>query len=137
MRLIVIALGLCTAFPFPEPKDDAAPKAREVDVKGLKLDVKLDTKYKPTKITSDTELAELVKDKDAREKITKQVDFGNEYLVLFRWSGSGGDKMSFEVKKGEAGEDVVFLLKPGLTRDLRAHAKLFAIPKNMGHKTGK
>lgn len=136
MRLLVIALGLCAAFPYPEQKDDAGPKAREVDVKGLKIVVKEGARQKPVKITSKKELDEAVKDREACEKIGKQVDFAKEYLVLFRWSGSGGDKLSFKLKKAEGGEDAVFLLQPGLTRDLRPHVKLFAIPNDVGYKIG-
>ncbi|MFO0841720.1 MAG: hypothetical protein U0797_04865 [Gemmataceae bacterium] len=136
MRMLVIALGLCAAFPYTEQKDDAVPKAREVDVKDLKIVVKEDAKPKPVKITSKKELEEAVEDGEAREKIGKQVDFAREYLVLFRWSGSGGDKLSFQVKKAEGGEDAVFLLQPGLTRDLRPHVKLYAIANNVGYKIG-
>jgi hypothetical protein len=136
MRFLVIALGLCAAFPFPEQKDDAAPKARELDVKGLKIVVKESDKLKPAKITNKEELEKAVDDKEAREKIAKQVDFAKEYLVLFRWSGSGGDKLSFKLKRTEGGEDAVFMLRPGLTRDLRPHVKLFALPNNVGHKIG-
>lgn len=59
----------------------------------------------------------------------RSIDFEKEKLLVFAWAGSGRDKVSVtdETKDGKT------LLKinytPGLTRDLRQHAKLFVVPK--------
>ena len=61
------------------------------------------------------------------EAIQKQVDFNKEQLLLFKWSGSGRDKLELRVEEEKAGAVVVFKLTPGLTRDLRPHVRLYAV----------
>lgn len=137
MQIIAPTLCLMTAITLaadPEPKDKDAPRARELEIKGVKSAGKASGKLKPTRITSAKELEEAIPDKDTRDAISKKVDLKKEYVLLFAWAGSGGDRLSFEVKKGDKGEEAVFTMKRGLTRDLRRHVKLYAIPAKMGHK---
>lgn len=70
------------------------------------------------------------------EAIEKQVDFTKEHLLLFKWSGSGRDKLEFSVEEGKDGPVVVFKLTPGLTRDLRQHSRLFAVSKSAAFRVG-
>lgn len=138
MRFAILSLSFAAALAAAqEPKDDKAPKARELDVKDLKVEASATGLLKPKKITSEKELAEEIKDKVSRDAVAKKVDFDKEYVLLFKWSGSGGDKLSMTVKKDTTGkEDAVFTVTRGLTRDLRPHIKLFAVPKGIGHKMG-
>jgi hypothetical protein len=62
-------------------------------------------------------------------KIAKQVDFQKQQLLYFRWAGSGQDTIKPVVKMAPKGALVVFEYTPGLTRDLRQHAKLFVIAR--------
>lgn len=64
------------------------------------------------------------------EAIQKQVDFTKEHLLLFKWSGSGRDKLEFAVEEGKDGPVLVFKITPGLTRDLRQHSRLYAVTNN-------
>ena len=75
-------------------------------------------------------LAKAVEDASAQDTIKKAVDFGKQKLLYFAWSGSGGDKLGFTVGKGDKAPEVTFRLTPGLTRDLRAHFKLYAVAKD-------
>jgi hypothetical protein len=55
------------------------------------------------------------------------VDFAKEKVAVFAWAGSGQDKVAAgEVKDKTA----VFTYTRGLTRDLRQHVKIFAVPKD-------
>jgi hypothetical protein len=119
-----------------EPKDPKAPVAREIKVTSG-LPVRKGLLDKPTKITSAAELAKEVPNKDAQAAIAKQVDFKKEYLLLFAWSGSGGDRINFKVEKGKGGPEVVFAYTRGFTRDLRRHGKLFAVPNKTTYRMGK
>jgi hypothetical protein len=74
----------------------------------------------PKIIRSEEELKKILPDYKA------DVDFKKERLVLFTWSGSGQDKITY---KGDA-KLVTFTVNYGLTRDLREHVKLFAVPKD-------
>jgi hypothetical protein len=62
------------------------------------------------------------------------VDFKKEYLLLFRWSGSGRDRITPSVEKGKKGDEAVFTYQMGKTRDLRFHARLFAVPVGMEYR---
>jgi len=134
MRLLLCALLFVA--PALVLADDTEPKdkkveAREIKVKGLPT--ARGAFKEPTKITSKEELEKAVTDKTAREEILKQVDLKKEFLVLFQWSGSGQDKLEMSVDKGTA----TFTRTPGRTRDLRGHAKLFALPMKTEFKIAK
>ncbi|MFP6900507.1 MAG: hypothetical protein VCA36_06165 [Opitutales bacterium] len=65
--------------------------------------------------------------------LRKSVDFEKRKVLLFRWNGSGKDTLSARVEpnpKEGAKPEVIFDYAPGLTRDLRFHAKAFALPKD-------
>jgi hypothetical protein len=135
MRLFTSALLLSTAFAFaqdPDPAGGKGPKARELKVKNLKVAAKPAKGLKPTKVTSAAELAKAVPNKDSQDAIAKELDFTKEYVLLFSWGGSGGDKLSVAV----VGDEAVFTMKRGLTRDFRPHVKAFAVPSKLKHKVG-
>ena len=50
--------------------------------------------------------------------------------MFFAWAGSGRDKIDFKVEKGKKGPEVVFTYERGLTKDLRRHYHLYAVPKD-------
>jgi hypothetical protein len=64
------------------------------------------------------------------EEHLKQFNFGQEYLLLFSWQGSGTDKLSYQIEKGND-PAVVFSLVRGFTKDKRKHIRLYAIAKNV------
>lgn len=121
--VLAVVCGLTVAVATADEKKSVL---REIDLKGYEVNSKeRGDVTKPTKITSAEELAKALPGKDVPEKIGKQVDFSKEYLLLFRWSGSGQDKLT------AAGEKkATFTLKRGLTRDLRPHVHLFAVAKD-------
>jgi hypothetical protein len=136
MRRVVFTLLVCAPLVLAdekaEPKDPKAPKAREIAVGQLNVRGLFD---KPTQITSAKELEKSVADKDARGAILKKVDLKKEYLLLFAWAGSGGDRLSFTA--GKDGKLVTFTLQPGHTDDLRYHVKLYALPKGAKYKVAR
>ena len=54
--------------------------------------------------------------------------------VYFAWAGSGQDRITFASSAGATGPEVTFTYTPGRTRDVRPHARLFALPKNAPYK---
>lgn len=59
-------------------------------------------------------------------QIAREVDFGQQRLVILRWSGSGQDTFEPVASDGV----VTFQFKRGRTRDLRAHCQAFILDKN-------
>jgi hypothetical protein len=136
MRLAALTLLLAApalvAAPV-EKKPAKEPEPREIKLKGVKLPVRTEPLDKPVKVTDKEELAKAVPDKDAQAAIAKQVDFKKEYVLLFAWSGSSGDRLTMSAEKGE----VTFTFKHGLVSDFRPHAQLYALPAKMTYRMAK
>jgi len=122
----LLTVTVCGLMAVAATADDKKAVVREVDLKGYEVNAKNRGQVtKPTKITSAEELAKALPGKDVAEKVAKQVDFSKEYLLLFRWSGSGGDQLT---ASGET--KATFAHQRGLTKDLRQHLHLFAVAKD-------
>lgn len=109
---VTVALGILGAL-VAEDKS----VVRELEAPKIKGEGKVTA---PTTITSMDELKKVLPDYKV------EIDFKKEKLVLFTWSGSGQDKVT---GAGDA-KMVTFTVTYGLTRDLRPHVKLFAVPKD-------
>jgi len=119
-------------------KDDTKKDAvRKIDLTGFKAERARGTVEKPLEINSAEDLARTFTDKEIQERIKKDVNFETEKLLFFAWAGSGGDKLAFTVEKGSDAPVVMFTHTPGLTRDLRQHFLLYAMPKKATFKVGK
>ena len=68
-------------------------------------------------------------------KLTKQVDFGKQVILVFAWRGSGQDRLEFNILESFP-EQVVFQYKPGRTRDLRPHVYVYALRSNVKWRIG-
>jgi len=84
----------------------------------------------PQVIESLDELKSQVDDEKARKQIAEQVDFDKQKLLLFRWSGSGQDKLAIDLKETDKQQTATVTYKRGRTRDLRPHTYLFVLPKD-------
>lgn len=129
LSVLVAAAGMSRADPTADVKE-AAVRA---------LDVKVDNPAKgratePTVIKSADGLGKAIPDPAAVAAVKKAVDFDQELVVYFAWAGSGQDRITFASSAGATGPEVTFTYTPGRTRDVRPHAKLFALPKNATYK---
>jgi hypothetical protein len=129
MILRTLALTATVAVMIPlAAAADAAGKAREIDTTGLKLVPPPSGKAtEPAVVASAAELAKSPVLGGAADALGKQVDFAKEKLVVFAWAGSGQDKVTAGAVKDKT---AAFTYTRGLTRDLRPHVKVFAIPKD-------
>jgi hypothetical protein len=90
------------------------------------------------KSSSSTKPIVLKSEKDAGDyftaeelaKLTKQVDFKTQIVLLFAWQGSGQDKLNYSIAESFP-EQVGFTYTPGLTRDLRPHIHIYALRSNV------
>src|SRR5262249_51893601 len=87
-----------------EPKDkknDEIPAFRELSAKGVKT--REDGKAtEPIVVKSAKELSKVMADKAEEARVNKEVDWDKQYLLVFAWGGSGGDKLTtaLSVKDG-------------------------------------
>jgi hypothetical protein len=114
-------------------KDKDKPTVKEIATKDLKLNLARGGKAtEPTTISSTEELAKNPTVKDAAHDIKKQIDFEKEKLIVFAWSGSGGDKVTASIGADSNKKPIVYVeYIRGLTRDLRMHVRLFIVPKDL------
>ena len=85
---------------------------------------------KPTVIKEKAGVTKSFSDKATQEKVLKEVNFEKEILLVFRWAGSGQDRIAASGKKTDKGIEVVFGYSRGLTRDLRRHFRVYAVAKD-------
>ncbi len=118
--------------------DDAAAKepvaVREIDLTGYKAAPPKSLVAKPTPIADRDDLANSFSDREWRQKIGKQVNFSNERLLYFRWTGSGGDKLWTTVENDPNGTRVVFHYYAGETDDEESHFQLFALASEVRYE---
>lgn len=75
-------------------------------------------------ITDEKKLKEVV---DGKEKLDKiKVDFTKQKVLIFAWSGSGGDQLTATGNDKEVNINYI----RGLTKDLRGHTKAFVVSKD-------
>jgi hypothetical protein len=137
--LCAIALcGLAAFVATAEDKKDDVGKKEEVGVRLIELkDIKPPQPKADAKVTEPMKIAsqeELVKafGEDGAKAI--QVDFTKEYLLLFQWSGSGGDKIGSKTEMKDGKANVTFTYTAGQTRDVKPHTALFGMPTGSAYK---
>ena len=64
------------------------------------------------------------------KNLKKKVDFSKQTVLLFAWRGSGQDRIEYTVAESFP-EQVHFSYRPGRTRDLRSHAKVYVLRSNV------
>lgn len=68
--------------------------------------------------------------KEALAKISKAVDFEKQIVLVFAWKGSGQDRLTFASTEAHP-EQINFSCKPGRTKDLRPHVKIFVLQSDV------
>lgn len=84
----------------------------------------------PVSVTTEKELEKAIPDETTRKRIAKLVDFSEQSLLVVTWQGSGADKLEYTVAESSP-ERVTFTCKPGVTDDLKSHAKLYVMRKDV------
>ncbi len=116
------ALGLATVA---EAKRKPPEAVRMIDLKDAKVADKKGKASEPTVIKTEDDLKKAVGDDAAK---AMAIDFKKEYLALFVWAGSGGDKLTHATETKDGKTTVTTNLTRGLTKDLKQHAELVALP---------
>jgi hypothetical protein len=141
LLIVSLALPIGVSATEPDKKDgsdlsakdrEQRPLVREIEVKDLGSDdlareLTRGGFDKPIVIESDQELRKVFTDKTV-QRLDRKINVDTQKLLLFAWSGSGGDQLDYRVELNE----VMFQFKPGLTKDERRHIELFAL--NQGTK---
>jgi len=125
IRFLVCAAGVClTACAAPAQVPIIALDVRPEQ--GVFQDALW---TRPLVIASMQDAAELFSG-EAMKALAGQVDFEKQFLLVFAWQGSGGDRLSYTVAESFP-EQIFFSLQRGLTRDLRPHMHVYALRSNV------
>lgn len=127
-------LGLAARFsPGQEEKKRNVPPIFELkEVTPAAEIFRLTSAEKPL-ILTDAEMARKFFDGDAMAKISRQMSFERQVLMVFAWRGSGQDQLDFTVLESFP-EQIKFNYMPGRTRDLREHTKVYVVRANVRWK---
>ena len=88
---------------------------------------------KPLEILKRKDLKAILGKGKAMMELRKRVDFEKQKVLLFRWNGSGKDTLTARtVAQPGVPAKIIFNYTPGLTRDIRFHAKVFALDTKIG-----
>lgn len=60
-------------------------------------------------------------------RLSREVDFSRQQVLLFAWRGSGQDKLEAVLEASAA----TFIYSPGRTRDLREHHAVFVLRSDL------
>jgi len=122
LLLLTVAVS---AIPVPQAK----PIEDLADAKSNQAVFKDAGRKKPLVLRKQEDLAKYFA-KDELDKIMAKVDLKNQFVLVFAWRGSGGDRLNYNILESFP-EQIVFQIKPGRTRDLRPHVRVFALRSNV------
>lgn len=103
-----------------------------ISKKPLNLEFRESSWNKPLELKS-VESVEKIFGKENTQAISRDIDFQKQYVVVFFWRGSGGDKLNYTIAESNP-EKITFSIKRGFTRDLREHVQAFALRNNVSWK---
>lgn len=143
---LAAVLGVALFAPAGRPAcdEDAQEKAKNVPVIARIDDVELPrsprlpgfVRVEPRVFRAAEDLPEVFGDGPA-EAISGRIDWERQLLVFFQWAGSGQDRLAHAVEAENDKRAIVFTFTPGRTRDLRPHAQLYALRKDVPWKVAR
>jgi len=133
---VAAAWGLSAAAGQPSwaGAGSSAPLVAEIAPAGLLAPRTGGGRPREPEVLASAAAAARVLDAATLQRVTAEVDFAQRQLLLFAWSGSGQDRMTFQVVPIDGRPTIVFQYRPGRTRDLRRHVMLYAAPPHLGWK---
>jgi len=112
--------GPAAQIPPIKELDKLSPKRNALEASSVRKPLLLRSAKDAAEYFAEGELA----------KLNQQVDFAQQFVLLFGWRGSGQDRLESVVAESYP-EQVSFTYKPGRTRDLREHVRVYALRSNV------
>ncbi|MEC8473852.1 MAG: hypothetical protein VXZ38_04305 [Planctomycetota bacterium] len=103
----------------------AEPIVEIADVQPKETAFVFDGARKPVVIYSVDDITKYFDAKNSTN-LKSKVDFSQQEVLVFAWLGSGQDRIEYEALESFP-EQIHFSYRPGRTRDLRQHVKIFVI----------
>lgn len=129
LAIAILFLLLMPAMLFAESKEQ--PVVEKLDIAPKHAVFEDATRAKPIGLTSAEDAGKYFEG-EALKQINKQVNWTTQQVLIFAWRGSGGDRMTTEVKEGPDDSLIVqYIYTAGRTRDLRPHTYVYAVRKGV------
>ncbi|KPK50543.1 MAG: hypothetical protein AMK72_01970 [Planctomycetes bacterium SM23_25] len=128
--LVVAALGALVITLGAQAQSSTVPPIQAI--KGVKPKpsvFRAAGRSQPLVIRSEKEAAEHFAHADVAA-LKKVVDFNRQIVLVFAWRGSGQDRLTYGVAESYP-EQIFFTFRPGRTRDLRPHVRMYALRSNV------
>lgn len=135
LLLTAAATVMLSACPAPAAEPETPPAITQLKVRPNPEVFKAAKRNKPLELRSAEDAGKYFSDK-ALAKLEGDVDFDQQFVLVFAWRGSGQDKLTYAVAESFP-EQIKFTIKPGRTRDLRPHVHVFALRNNVKWSVGK
>jgi len=132
---VILATTVAYCRDQAAPNEGLPPVAEVKGVRPLPAAFKAAKRLQPIQLKSEKEAARFFKPTDLK-KIVKQVNFDRQFVLVFAWRGSGGDRLTVAetFARPENVRHVEFRLRPGKTRDLRPHVHVYAVRSDVKWK---
>ena len=119
----IVAGGVCAALAIA---DELTPPVKELDKLTPRPDAfEASTWKEPLVLRSAKDAGEHFPEEEAG-RLSKQVDFARQLVLVFVWRGSGQDRLDCRVAESYP-EQVFFSCRAGRTRDMREHVRVYAL----------
>lgn len=127
----ILGLVCLTAFASQvNAQDDKLPPFKQIEEVTANSNVfEVSNQRKPLVLKSHAQAKKYFSAENLT-KLLKEVDYDKQILLVFAWKGSGQDRLEVTVVESSP-EQLVFVYKPGKTRDLRPHYYVYAVRSNV------
>lgn len=130
---VLLAGAALAADEKDKDKDKDKLVVKEIPSKDLKLThPKAGKPREPATVASAEELEKNEVVGKAADEVKKHIDFAKQKLVVFAWSGSDRDILTYSIGVGSDARPFVYVeYLPGKTTDAKQHARLLVVPKDL------
>lgn len=122
---------LSAADRWPQGNDvtwtfDASQVIQELENLSVKPDLFRERHLTPPLVLRSRDELQKYLEPESFAKVPADIDFNEQVVVIFAWQGSGQDQLEFTIQESFP-ETIQFDFRPGRTRDLRRHTRIFTI----------
>jgi hypothetical protein len=124
--VLLLPLLLLALMLTAQPQAGVLPPVARMDVTGVQARAFEASSVRSPLVISSLQEAAIYLPAQDLARLSHEVDFSRQVLLVFAWRGSGQDRLEYQVHSSPPGV-VAFLFSSGRTRDLREHQRVFVL----------
>jgi hypothetical protein len=122
--VLLLPLLLLALMLNAQAQAGVLPSVARMDVTGVQARVFEASSVRRPLVISSVQEAAIYLPAQELARLSHEVDFFQQVLLVFAWRGSGQDRLMYQVHSSPPGV-VAFLFSSGRTRELREHQQVF------------